>query len=153
MTTTTQDKLGAYGSTHREHRSPREIELHALLSCAARLKAALDDGGKDMKEYSEAIKHNQKLWTMFQVGVCDPDNPLPSDLKSKILTLSNYIDRTSFSAVTTFAPEQIKSLIDINRIVAIGLSKTPNDAAQTSPQKMSPPPISANTAPSVRTSA
>src|SRR5262249_53191359 len=125
MTTTTHGKLGAYSSHQRQNEDSRETDKRALLSCASRLKAALDDTGKDMKAYSDAIRHNQRLWTIFQVALCDPENPLPKDLKVTLLSLSRYIDKVSFRAMTEFAPVLINSLIDINRIIAAGLNKRP----------------------------
>jgi flagellar biosynthesis activator protein FlaF len=122
MTVTTQDKVGAYTTNQRQNEDSRETDKRALLSCASRLKAALDAGGQDMKEYGEAIKHNQKLWTVFQVSLCDPENALPRDLKLTLLGLSRYIDKTSFRAITEFAPQLLNSLIDINRIIAGGLN-------------------------------
>ena len=142
MTTTTQDKLGAYTSNQRQNEDSRETDKRALLSCASRLKAALDGGGQDMKEYGEAIKHNQRLWTVFQVALCDPENPLPRELKITLLNLSRYIDRVSFRAVTEFAPQLLNSLIDINRIIAAGLTPKPKaeNAPAATPTANLPPP-------------
>lgn len=140
MTVTTQDKLGAYSSNQRQNEDSRETDKRALLSCASRLKAALDGGGQDMKEYSDAIRHNQRLWTIFQVALCDPDNALPRELKTTLLNLSRYIDRVSFRALTAFAPQLLNSLIDINRIIAAGLNAKPKVENQAPPPGMPPMP-------------
>jgi flagellar biosynthesis activator protein FlaF len=123
MTVTTQDKLGVYNAHQEAEIDGREIDKRALLSCASRMREALDKGAGDMKTYVEAIRHNQKLWTMFQVALCDPENLLPRDLKMTLLSLSRYIDRVSFNAITNFAPQILTSLIDINRTIAAGLAK------------------------------
>jgi len=132
MTSTThEEKMGAYAAHQAKEEDPREIDRRALLSCASRLKAALDDGGKDMAAYAEAIRFNQKLWTLFQVALCDPENQLPREIKANLLSLSRYIDRASFRAITGFAPAELSSLISLNRTIAAGLAKKPTAAAPT----------------------
>jgi len=144
MTTTTQEKSSAYATHQRQDEDGRETDKRALLSCAGRLKAALDDAGKDMQSYAEAIRHNQRLWTIFQVALCDPENPLPRDLKVTLLNLSRYIDKVSFRAIAAFTPQLLTSLIDINRIIAAGLNKKPA-ATVPPPLKMDQPPMSVPT--------
>lgn len=126
MTTTTKEQYGAYAANTpapEEDIDGREIDRRALMSCATRMNIALSDGGKDMPSYVDAIRHNQRLWTLFQVALCDPDNQLPRHLKLTLLNLSRYVDRVSFRAVTEFVPQLLTSLIEINRIIAIGLAK------------------------------
>jgi flagellar biosynthesis activator protein FlaF len=123
-------KVNAYSSAHQQVEvDGREIDKRALLNCASRLKIALDDGGKDMKLYREALRHNQHLWTIFQVSLTDPSNPLPHDLKMTLLRLSAYVDRASFRAISEFIPETLTSLIDIDRAIATGLAKRAENQA------------------------
>lgn len=128
-----QDKVDAYTSHQQVQMDGREIDKRALLNCASRLKIALDDGGKDMKLYQEAIRHNQHLWTIFQVALTDPSNGLPDDLKLTLLRLSGYVDRVSFRIITEFMPQMLESLIDINRKLAAGLAKKPEQQQGTMP--------------------
>ncbi|HEU0117439.1 MAG TPA: flagellar biosynthesis regulator FlaF [Alphaproteobacteria bacterium] len=143
MTANNQDKVGAYASNQQQEAEldGRETDKRALLNCAIRLKLALDDAGKDMATYVEAIRHNQRLWTIFQVALCDPENPLPRDLKVTLLNLSRYVDKVSFRAISSFAPNLLNSLIDINRIIANGLGKKTGQAAVQQPpaQPLTPP--------------
>lgn len=142
MTTTTKGQYGAYAATAPEvdENDGREIDRRALMSCAARLNIALNDEGKDMQAYADALRHNQRLWTLFQVALCDPDNPLPRDLKVTLLNLSRYVDRVSFRAITAFAPQLLNSLIDINRTIAVGLAKKAATASAPAPRVETPPP-------------
>ena len=139
MTVTTQEKLGVYAAHQDSEIDGREIDKRALLSCASRLREALDKGASDMKTYCDAIRHNQRLWTMFQVALCDPENLLPRDLKMTLLSLSRYIDRISFNAVTAFAPQLLTSLIEINRTIAAGLAKKAGSAQVAMPTNPEPP--------------
>lgn len=130
----THSKVGAYSSHQRGGKEDaRETDARALLSCASRLKAAIDDGGKDKRAYAEAIRHNQRLWTIFQIALCAPDNALPQHLKVTLLNLSRYVDRVSFRAVTSFAPQLLNELIEINRSLAAGLTKKPQGDAAAAP--------------------
>jgi flagellar protein FlaF len=138
MTTTTQGQHTAYTSQQKSIENSRDIDARALLSCAQRMQVSLDAGAQDVHAYAEAVRHNQRLWTIFQVALCDPDNPLPKDLKMTLLNLSRYIDRTSFRVMHEFSPQLLKSLIDINRTIAAGLSRKPPKAAEE--QAQMPPP-------------
>ena len=127
------DKLNAYGQNHKATVVPtgnsRDTDSRALAACSHRLDAArklMEQDGKsreNLKTYGDAIRHNQRLWTIFQVALCDPQNPLPQDLKITLLNLSRYIDKASFRAIGKYAPDIVASLIDINRLIAAGLSK------------------------------
>jgi flagellar protein FlaF len=121
MNTTTKQKFGAYAANQRSDETVRETEAHALLSCASKLDSAIKNK-EDMDSYIDAIKHNQQLWTLFQVCLCEPDNALPLETKKLLLSLSKYIDKTSFKALTEYNPDLLKSMIDINRNIAAGLS-------------------------------
>ena len=132
MTHSTHGKVNSYAQQQKKapktSSGSRETDARALLACARRLdeaKQAMLNGSKDLMAYGDAIRHNLRLWTIFQVSLCDPENPLPQDLKVTLLNLSRYVDKTSLLAVGKFSPELVDSLININRIIAEGLNKTP----------------------------
>ncbi len=143
MTTTTKEQYSAYAAPavdQPQEIDGRETDRRALMSCAARLNVALMDEGKDMQAYNDAIRHNQRLWTLFQVALCDPENLLPRDLKVTLLNLSRYVDRVSFRAITAFAPQLLNSLIDINRTIAAGLAAKVVAAPPPQPRVQAPVP-------------
>ncbi len=120
----TTKNMGAYAQHQQNSESVRETESRALLNCASRLVAA-QDINNGYEYYLDAIKHNQELWTLFQVLLADPQNPLPRDLKITLLNLSRYVDKVSLRASAEYNPEILNSLIDINKQIAAGLSTTP----------------------------
>jgi|GEM_PF-244572 flagellar protein FlaF len=142
MPSNSYEKVNIYGKNQKVQTVPtgnsRETDARALLYCASKLNDVKELMGKDVKSkknlkiYGEAIRTNQRLWTIFQVALSDGENPLPIPLKVTLLNLSRYVDRTSFSAVGKFAPDLIDSLININRIIAAGLSK-PSVGEETAP--------------------
>lgn len=131
-------QVNAYKAHQQIQIDGREIDKRALLNCANRLKEALDDGGKNMGLYQDAIRHNQHLWTLFQIALVDPENPITNDLRMALLRLSGYVDRVSFRAITEFLPEKIESLININRVIAVGLAKKPAGQAEAPVQMVAP---------------
>jgi flagellar protein FlaF len=143
MTRTTHDKVNIYGQNQKVTTAPtgnsRDTDSRALAACARRLDDArkLMESNRKSREnlriYGEAIRHNQRLWTIFQVALCDPHNPLPQDLKVTLLNLSRYVDKASFRAIGKYMPDLIASLIDINRLIAAGLSKQTENPTFTPP--------------------
>ncbi|MBV8060942.1 MAG: hypothetical protein JO126_09290 [Alphaproteobacteria bacterium] len=120
------NQLGAYGQNQKQNpNNQRDTDKMALLRCASKMREALDKGPSDMKGYVEAIQLNQRLWTIFQVALADPANPLSIELKNILLNLSRYVDKTSFRVITEFKPDLVESLISINRSLASGLAKEP----------------------------
>ena len=139
MTFTMQEKLGSYSDAELPPLNDREVDARALLSCASGLRAAIDNQGQDMLFYGDAIRRNQRLWTLFQVALCEPDNQLPKNLKGILLNLSGYVDRVSFRAMSAYAPQLLNSLIDINRMIATGLQvRAVNEERKTEKQAAAP---------------
>jgi len=164
MASNPYEKVSAYGKSmnvppQNVGADSREIDARALLTCASRLNSAkeLMEGdlkSKDnLKVYGEAVRNNQRLWTIFQVALSDPENPLPMPLKINLLTLSHYVDKTSFAAVGKYAPNLIDSLININRIIAAGLSKKQSGDVSGSPSTAPSQSSGADSASSLMTSA
>lgn len=115
------EQYGAYKAQQGDQETPRETEARALLGCARRLEA-VNRSEAERDEYVNAIKTNQQLWTLFQVTLCEQENPLPKDLKTTLLNLSIYVDKTSFQLLTEYNASEMQSLIDININLAAGLS-------------------------------
>jgi flagellar protein FlaF len=118
MSVTTKHK--AYAANQRNDETVRETEALALLNCANRLEAACKPDCSD-DDFVAHVKHNQELWTIFQSCLCDKSNELPADLKTILLNLSIFVDKTSVSAIMDRNVESLKSLIDINRNLAAGI--------------------------------
>ncbi len=134
-----QDVHTAYQTHQKAAETARETEARALLNCASKLEAARADGAS-REDFGNAIRHNQKLWTIFQVSLCEPDNQLPPDLKILLLNLSRYVDKVSFRAINEENPDLLRSLININRTIAAGLAKKAASEEQPTPAYAAPAP-------------
>ena len=120
--------LKAYANVKRVTASPREVEADALTRGAEMLNRCCDAWESEERKLllKDALKFNQKLWTIFQTSVTDKANPLPSDLKVNIMNLCIFIDKQIFSIIAQPTQEKVRSIIDVNLTLAKGLSvKTP----------------------------
>lgn len=132
-----------YSRTQSNTETLRESEAQALLRVASKLELAQGEG-VGYFDYCDAVRQNQKLWTIFQASLADPEtNKLPVDLTETLKGLSIYIDRRSLRAIGEFDKSLLRVLIDINKQIAMGLmQRAENEAttvmAQQAPQ--TPPP-------------
>lgn len=114
----------AYDSGSRATASGRDLESAALVRAARMLEDC--HRGWDAPELAErltqALKHNQRLWTFFQGEISAPDCPLPRELRVNVLQLSRFVDLRTFELLSAPDRDQLRVLIDINRQIAAGLS-------------------------------
>lgn len=147
MSAQAKNQTKNYAAHQRNDETVRETEAHALLSCANRLELACKpDCSKE--DFVAHVQHNQQLWTLFQVTLCEPDNQLPRDLKATLLNISRYVDKASFAAIGNGNKDTLKGLISINKNIAAGLSVKPKSETVTTGATVpptSPPPSSVST--------
>ena len=119
--------LEAYSNVHKSTLTGRELEAAVLNKAALKLQNVQDcwDDKNLNAKLDEALKYNQMIWTFFQAELAKPDNPLPLKLRENLLSLSGYIDKRTFETIAFPEKEKLNILININRNIAIGLSKEP----------------------------
>jgi len=128
----------AYTQTQNLGGNPRSTEARALMEAARRLSDARQQVEHDPEAYRTALRLNWRLWTIIQCDVASPENPLPPELKSNIISLSVFVDRQTLSALSDPSAAKLNSLIDINRNIAAGLMTRPEGAPapQSAPPKV-----------------
>lgn len=126
-----KDKLAQYAKMQRMNSSPREVEAEALTLGAHKLIHCRDNWEAEERKMllAEALKFNQRLWTIFQANLATPENLLPETLKLNLLKLSSYVDKKIFQIMAYPSPEKLTSIININLRLAEGLRKKPNPPA------------------------
>jgi flagellar protein FlaF len=113
----------AYDQGARTSASSRALEASAL-SRAARLLDDCRQGWNSPERpaaLTEALRHNQRLWTLFQAELDQPDHPLPPDIRRNLLRLSAFVDRRTLEILADPRPDKLDVLIEINRTLAAGL--------------------------------
>lgn len=105
---------------------PRSTEAWALAEASRRLitAARADDKGESLRE---ALRLNQRLWSIFQASLIDPECALPKDIRDNVLALSVMVDRHIVHRLADLDGSKIEPIISINRAIAEGLSMTPEN--------------------------
>ena len=118
-----EDKLSIYAKNQRSGNSPRDIEAEALILGANKLILCMDNWASEERPalLNEALKFNQRLWTIFQVSLGSRENLLPKDLRLDLLKLSAFVDRQIFAIMALPEPEKLMPVIHINLHLAQGL--------------------------------
>jgi len=121
------NQLETYKSVQKTTMSDREIEASVLTKAAMKLKACQDrwDAADRAETLDEALRFNQLMWSIFQVELARPENPLPKKIKENILSLSAFIDKRIFDVMAYPAPEKLDIIININMNLSAGLRGTP----------------------------
>jgi len=105
---------------------PRSTEAWALSEASRRLVVAAKtkdaDGGKSLRD---ALILNQRLWTIFQTAMVEPDCPLPREIRDNVLALSIMMDRQILQRLGDLDGSKLQPILDINRCVAEGLAMKP----------------------------
>jgi flagellar protein FlaF len=109
-----------------ESLSGRELEAALLVRAACGLKKCVElwperHSKESQQKLDEALRFNQKLWTLLQVELSNPENRLPESLRTNLLRLSRYIDQKTFSLFSGGELGDLQMLSKINEEVAAGL--------------------------------
>jgi flagellar protein FlaF len=118
-----QTAVSAYQSVDKETMTGRETEARVLTNGALKLLDCQKnwDQPDRNKKLDEALKYNQRIWSIFQTEVSKPDNPLPQNIKLNILNLSRFIDQRIFDTMAFPDPQKLNIIIRINQNIAAGL--------------------------------
>ena len=111
----------AYGAIAQKTASPREREADLLLDAAARLQAIRDGWDAKQPELNAALLNNRILWSIFMSSVTNPDNPLPAQVRQNVANLGLFVLKQTLTTMANPQPENLGSLIRINRELAAGL--------------------------------
>ena len=113
----------AYENVSKMTMSGREIEAAVLSKAARKLKACQENWNTDdwEEKLEDALKFNQRIWSIFQGELVRDDNPMPKNLRLDILRLSNFIDKRILETMAYPSPEKLNIIISINNNLAAGL--------------------------------
>ncbi len=114
----------AYESVTKHAASGRELEAAALFKAARLLDGCRQNwAAADRRQrLEEALRFNQRLWTLFQTDLSRPGHALPVDVRVNLLRISAFMDKRTFEILAEPSPEKLQALIDIDRNIALGLS-------------------------------
>ncbi len=118
--------IEAYRDVQKTTLSGRELEASVLMKAAHLLKECKErwDEPGTPERLDNALRYNQRLWSIFQAELSRPDHPMPKKLREDLLSLSLFIDKRTFETMTSPSPEKLDILIKINLNIAAGLSSS-----------------------------
>ncbi len=116
-----QQATRAYGAVANQTASPRELEADLLLSAAARLQAIRDGWNDKSPELDAALLYNRKLWSIFVTSATSAETKLPTNLRQNVANLGIFVFKQTLAVLADPKPENLGSLININRELAAGL--------------------------------
>jgi flagellar protein FlaF len=124
---TQTQSLRAYETVSKATQSGREREAAVLTKAALKLKKCQDnwDAPDRDNRLEEALKYNQRIWSIFQSELSREDHQLPKKLRLDILRLAAFIDRRIFETMAFPAPDKLNIIININNNLAAGLRGSP----------------------------
>jgi flagellar protein FlaF len=111
----------AYGKTASQTTNPRDLEADLLLQAASQLQSIRDGWESKQSELNAALTNNRKLWSLLVATVTRPENPLPANIRQNVANIGIYVFKQTLTAMTNPKPENLGSLININRELASGL--------------------------------
>jgi flagellar protein FlaF len=116
-----QNAAQTYKHVAKQTMSPRELEASLLLQAAARLQTVHDSWEGKQGDLNDALLFNRKLWSVFLSEMTDSSNPMPKDVRQNVANLGLFVMNHTVSVMKDRRPEQLGSLININRELAAGL--------------------------------
>lgn len=119
-----------YETVNRITMSGRDIEATVFTKAARKLKECQDNWNASDREdkLENALKFNQRIWSIFQSELSREDHELPMKLRLDILRLAAFIDRRIYQTLAAPSPEKLTMVIDINNNLAAGLRSSPGNS-------------------------
>jgi len=119
----------SYQSVEKESMSGRETEARVLTQAALKLIDCQRNWNSPDRNQrlNEALRYNQRIWTIFQVEVAKEENSLPTPIKANIFHLSRFIDQRIFDSMAFPEVQKLDILIRINQNIAAGLRGSTSD--------------------------
>ncbi len=109
----------AYQRTMESIADPKASEAKVISAVTSGIERHAGEGRHSgaLKDY---LVKNQKLWVALRSDLASSDNPLPTDLKARLVSLSLWVDRQ----ISAFLAGDggIEEIVAVNRSVVAGLS-------------------------------
>jgi flagellar protein FlaF len=106
--------VNAYQRAGEMSASPRDNEYRAFGMVINRLTQA-----QNHTQVVEACHLNNRLWSTLTADLSRPENPLPTDLKARLISLALWSYR--HSAKVMRGDVGVQALVDLNREIMSGL--------------------------------
>jgi flagellar protein FlaF len=116
-----QVSVQAYNRSQTFGDNPQETVAKSLLEAARRLTEASAPAVED-EQFDSALLLNLRLWSTIALDVLSPENTMPDEVRSNLLSLHRFIDNHTLDALSDRDPSKLQVLVSINRNIASGVS-------------------------------
>lgn len=116
--------LKAYENAQKTAIQLKELERLAIARTTHKMTNARDNFTQDKQSYDKyvnALKFNQKLWTLIQINIAENPTSGTASLRESLLKLSFFIDKQTMTALRNPDPNNLTPLIEINKSISGGL--------------------------------
>lgn len=117
----TSKALRGYANNAGSTRTDRRAEYEIIARITQELRDRAVKKRVNFPAFVEALHNNQRLWTALVVDVANEDNPLPKQLKARIIYLAEFTSHHSRKVLKTDA--SVMPLLEVNMAVLRGLKK------------------------------
>ena len=80
-----------------------------------------DSWDENEGQLDEALLYNRKLWSVFLTEMTDASNPMPKAVRQNVANIGLFVMNHTVTVMADPRPDQLGSLININREIAAGL--------------------------------
>ena len=118
-----RNPIEAYQTIEKATISGRETEARVLNKAAQQLIACQKKWETNDREnmLNDALKFNQRIWSILQAELMKKDNPMPKKIKNNLLRLSAFIDKRVFEIMAFPDKDKLSIIVNINKNIASGL--------------------------------
>lgn len=113
----------AYGQVTQRTASGRTLEYTLFEQITHELEIAQTEGKLNPGLWGGAIYRNLQLWNLIASDLLHPDNMLPIETRSGLISLSEFIRRTSMDVLA--GSNGLSDIIEVNRTIMAGLAQVP----------------------------
>ena len=118
----------AYGQVTQRTATGRALELAVFEQITQALQTADEIKHENPGEWGDAIFRNLQLWSIIVADVLSPENKLPDQTKAGLVSLSEFVRRTSMQVLA--GSEGLADIIEVNRTIMAGLDGSAASAEQ-----------------------
>ena len=115
----TSQALRGYADNSVSTRSDRRAEYDIIARVTQDLRNCAVQKKTNFAAFAEALHTNQRLWTALVVDIADAENPLPAQLKARIVYLAEFTSQHTGKVLRENA--SVMPLLEINMAVLRGL--------------------------------
>ncbi|WP_147111900.1 flagellar biosynthesis regulator FlaF [Tateyamaria sp. syn59] len=111
--------LKGYAEHATSTKSGRRSEYEVVAKVTKQLRDSAVEAKTNFAAFANALHMNQRLWTALVVDVADEANPLPDELKARIMYLADFTRHHTKRVLRENA--SVLPLLEINMAVLRGL--------------------------------